>query len=85
MSENPKVLCADFKCGWHGMFSEALSALNPFEPADDDSKIYACPSCRMVQEFSVACDEPDCWLAVSCGTPTESGYRQTCEKHSPKS
>jgi hypothetical protein len=84
MIENQKVRCDDFKCGWHGMFDETLSAKNPFETADDTAEIHACPSCRMIQEFRVACDEEGCWEFVSCGTPTESGYRQTCGKHCPK-
>lgn len=28
------------------------------------------------------CDEPDCFNEVSCGFPTEDGYRRTCSKHS---
>ena len=30
------------------------------------------------------CDEPDCYSEISCGTPTENGYRNTCGKHHPK-
>lgn len=28
------------------------------------------------------CDEPDCFNEVSCGFPTEDGYRRTCFNHS---
>jgi hypothetical protein len=28
------------------------------------------------------CDEPDCFHEVSCGFPTDNGYRHTCSKHS---
>ena len=27
------------------------------------------------------CDEPDCYDSVSCGWPSDDGYRQTCGKH----
>jgi hypothetical protein len=29
------------------------------------------------------CDEPGCLKDVSCGTPTDSGYRNTCLDHAP--
>lgn len=28
------------------------------------------------------CDEPECFGEVSCGFPTDNGYRRTCSKHS---
>ena len=28
------------------------------------------------------CDEPGCFVEVSCGFPTENGYRRTCFNHS---
>jgi hypothetical protein len=30
------------------------------------------------------CDEPGCLNFVSCGTPTEGGYRHTCGDHQPE-
>jgi len=30
---------------------------------------------------SMLCDEPGCKQFISCGFPTESGYRRTCGKH----
>jgi hypothetical protein len=27
------------------------------------------------------CDEPDCFKHISCGWPSESGYRMTCGDH----
>jgi len=30
------------------------------------------------------CDEPDCYSEISCGTPTENGYRNTCGTHMPR-
>ena len=28
------------------------------------------------------CDEPECYNGISCGFPTEDGYRRTCYEHS---
>lgn len=36
-----------------------------------------------VKAFANLCDEPGCYDAVSCGTPTSNGYRNTCSKHKP--
>jgi len=76
-----KVRCDNHRCTWHGQDSEQLSAVNPFDAGD---KIYACPECKEIGSVVVACDEPDCWRAVSCGTPTLTGYRTTCGEHRPK-
>lgn len=27
------------------------------------------------------CDEPDCYKEVTCGFPTDDGYRSTCSEH----
>lgn len=75
-----KVYCDEQQCGWHGLFDETLSASNPFGLGE----IYACPKCKKVQEFKMACDEPNCWEPASCGTPIPNGYRETCGKHMPK-
>lgn len=75
-----KVACTDRRCGWHGLFTQTLESVNPFDP---EQNIYACPKCKTVQEFTVCCDEPDCWERVCCGTPTPDGYRQTCHEHRP--
>jgi hypothetical protein len=34
-------------------------------------------------DMPAICDEPGCLEFVSCGTPTEDGYRSTCHKHIP--
>jgi len=28
------------------------------------------------------CDEPDCFDGISCGWPSDNGYRRTCHRHS---
>jgi hypothetical protein len=58
--------------------SALLVAKNPFE---NDSDVFGCPNCRSIDNFTVACDEPDCWLPVTQGRPTSNGYRRTCHKH----
>lgn len=32
----------------------------------------------------MCCDEPGCTKAISSGTPTPAGYRNTCHEHGPK-
>ena len=82
MNKNPRVLCEDFKCGWHGVLSETLTAEHPFISCET---IRGCPKCKTPQDFFLACDEPECWQKATCGTPTVSGYRQTCHQHVPSS
>lgn len=61
--------------------NEVLSVPNPF---DGTEPIYGCPICHTVNDLSVVCDEPNCWLKISCGTPTPAGYRRTCREHVPE-
>lgn len=59
--------------------NDLLSGWNPF---DEDENIHGCPKCRQCNEgFHMVCDEPGCTKRVSCGWPSESGYRQTCHDH----
>lgn len=60
--------------------TQVLRAPNPF---DDDHIICGCPCCREVNSLLACCDEPGCEQLVTCGTPTEDGYRKTCTKHAP--
>lgn len=57
-----------------------LIAENPF---NSEEAIYGCPTCKSIDSFRMACDEPGCWDLVSCGTPSAAGYRHTCRKHQP--
>lgn len=75
-----KVVCEDWRCGWHGQLDEILRAKHPF---DADDEILGCPSCKDVNCILNACDEDGCWERVTCGTPTKTGYRNTCGKHKP--
>ena len=71
------------ECGWHGFEKQLLSAPNPFSDNGEDL-IYGCPHCLTPENFTLICDEPDCWEPGTCGTPTKDGYRYTCHKHKPK-
>lgn len=75
----PKMVCQE--CDWQGRSSNRLVAPNPF---DNTVIIFGCPSCKEVECFCMACDEEGCWEPVTCGTPTSSGYRQTCSRHRPR-
>lgn len=75
-----KFFCSE--CPWHGLEKDVLRAPNPFAK-DDTEQMIGCPNCREPNTMKLACDEPDCWRAVSCGTPTPAGYRQTCGEHMP--
>ena len=75
-----KVKCNDYRCGWHGTEDQILTAPHPFE---EGATINGCPECKGVDCVIYACDEPGCWADVTCGTPTQDGYRSTCGKHRP--
>ncbi len=62
---------------------QRLKAENPFSPHQCDT-IFGCPECYEINQFVGLCDEPGCELEISCGTPTPTGYRQTCYKHVPE-
>lgn len=76
--EKDKAKCT--KCYWKGKNQGILKAKNPFNPSE---LIQGCPQCRSVDTIIDVCDEPNCWLNISCGTPTKEGYRSTCGKHAP--
>ena len=80
---NRKVKCSEYRCSWQGTERETLTAPNPFDLVPQ-GVIEGCPECKEINTIVKVCDEPDCWEPVSCGTPTEDGYRSTCGKHRPK-
>lgn len=56
-----------------------LRAANPFNP---DDEIVGCPNCKQCDEgFTCICDEEGCDKPITCGWPSELGYRRTCYKH----
>jgi hypothetical protein len=75
-----KSRCAE--CGWIGDTSRLLLAPNPFDVFSKEV-IQGCPKCKQVECVEPVCDEPGCTRSVSCGVPTDSGYRHTCHEHDP--
>jgi hypothetical protein len=75
----PKMICPD--CSWRGQDHDLLRAANPFDASE---VITGCPNCHSVNDKPWACDEPGCWWAATCGTPTDDGYRSTCNEHRPR-
>ena len=79
-------------CGWRGKDDELLEAKSPFR---DDDVLIACPSCKLTDGFTEACDMEDCWCDASGGYPMKNGsmtfsgddtrddYLRTCSKHAP--
>jgi hypothetical protein len=63
--------------------SDGLTISNEFDLEQKDSII------ELVKEHKYdklkpvlgLCDEPDCFDTVTCGWPSEEGYRQTCGNH----
>lgn len=74
-----RIICRE--CGWRGTFAKLLRAAHPFQQGETT---YGCPECREADLFSVACDEPGCWEPAIRGTPTPTGYRNTCSGHAPE-
>jgi hypothetical protein len=74
-----KITCQD--CNWRGHESQALVAPNPFS---EDEEIMGCPHCKAIGTFDYVCDQLNCWQLVSCGFPTDDGYRSTCGEHMPE-
>lgn len=56
-----------------------LVAPNPF---DHTEEIHGCPNCYSIGTLLPVCDEPGCDKDVSCGWPSDKGYRHTCYEHS---
>ncbi len=79
--EKDKVRCVE--CGWHGREESVLIEKNAASPFEITNEIEGCPECFDVNTINRVCDEPGCWVFVSCGTPTKDGYRSTCGEHSP--
>ena len=74
MGKIEKLMCID--CGWHGNTKTVLRAPHPFS----FYPMYGCPNCRDTN-IHRACCEPYCFGPVSCGIPTDEGYKSYCNKH----
>lgn len=65
-------------CGWKGFDSDLKEGVHPFLTGET---IFGCPSCGEITDLVAACDEPGCWSPITCGTPVENAYHQTCWAH----
>lgn len=77
MIENYKIVCMERRCGWHGMFSDLLSAPHPFH---EGAMMHACPKCKE-SSYHIACMHEGCWEPYVMGTPTPDGYKFLCHEH----
>jgi len=73
-----KFVCTERGCGWTG--DKPLVAPHPFA----EGEILGCPKCLEAGTLRNGCDEEGCNQPSSCGFPTASGYRMTCDRHMPK-
>ena len=48
---------------------------------DDVVEAYKSGDEKKLKEALGLCDEPGCFKYVSCGWPSENGYRSTCSEH----
>lgn len=74
-----RFICSEWRCRWCGPENEAIRAPDPFNEGDT---LIACPKCRE-QTLHTCCDDPECKMEATCGTPTQEGYRWTCGQHVP--
>lgn len=72
-----KLECTE--CGWRGDDTTVCRVKDP--GGVDIWRV--CPDCRTPENMVLMCDEPDCVLPVTCGTPIPNGYRRTCGNHRP--
>jgi len=72
----------------YGVLQEngGLTISNEFDLDMKDNVVKAYKSgdeAKMKEALSL-CDEPGCFDEISCGWPSENGYRTTCGKHMKK-
>jgi hypothetical protein len=53
---------------------------NPL-PGEPVTTWLVCPRCRTPENWTGLCDEPGCNNHISCGWPSDGGYRNTCGTH----
>ncbi len=76
---NDKRVCTG--CDHRCEKKDVLRGQNPFKPS---ITVGGCPTCFAVDSMRYTCDEKDCWLSVTAGTPTAEGYKSTCNEHIPR-
>jgi hypothetical protein len=62
---------------------DGLTISNEFdlELKDNIVEAYKSKDEKKLKEALGLCDEPECFNYISCGWPSEEGYRMTCSKH----
>lgn len=80
-----KTFCRE--CGWRGLTGALIQVkyqVVTVAYGETTVSMYVCPNCgRADATTERACDGQDCWEPATMGTPTESGYQQTCWTHHP--
>lgn len=63
--------------------SDGLTISNEFDLniMEDIRKVVKENQYDKLKELASLCDEPDCYDQISCGWPSEKGYRCTCGNH----
>lgn len=63
--------------------SDGLTISNEFDLniMEDIRKVVKENQYDKLKELASLCDEPDCYDQISCGWPSEKGYRCTCSNH----
>lgn len=63
--------------------SDGLTISNEFDlnMKDDVIEAYKSGDETKIKEALSLCDEPGCFYEISCGWPSENGYRRTCGEH----
>lgn len=82
--DKKKCIC---ECGWKGHTYDLIKCTVTREDNGDCLGVtLVCPHCLdpISDDIVMCCDEPGCWAPGSCGTPTPTGYRQTCYNHAPR-
>ena len=71
-----QVTCEE--CSWMGDEDSILTDVNPFDPLD---MIQGCPDCKSVNTLLAVCEYDYCQNIVTCGIPTDNGYKHVCGEH----
>lgn len=67
------------------LLDDGMTISNEFDlnMRDNVVKAYKSGDEAKIKEALSLCDEPGCFNEISCGWPSENGYRTTCSEHWP--
>ena len=65
------------------LLDDGMTISNEFDLGLKDNvvKAYKSGDEKKMKEALGLCDEPGCFKYISCGWPSENGYRMTCSEH----